>query len=185
MNVVLVVLLFAVIIVLSIWLWRCQARVQRLLITLETERSQRAQRIKDSVAKSRSVHMGKISEQIAPMLPDFPYHPRDVQWVGGTVDAIIWHGLESDADEIDIVFLDVKTGSARISHRQRLIRAAIEAGRVKFEVYRLHQASDYEPGWQGTEISPAGTVKYMDAISSYPTEVEIKTLDFPRRTEAS
>jgi hypothetical protein len=88
------------------------------------------------VNTSRSVHVGKIAEQLAPLLPGFPYNPKDVQWVGGTIDAIVWDGMEEKRDDLDIVFLDVKTGQARQNDRQRRIQDAAEAGRVRFEVIR-------------------------------------------------
>ena len=93
--------------------------------------------------RSRAVNMGKISEQLAPLLPGFGHDLKDVQWIGGKVDAIVWHGLEAaksgagSPDDIEIVFLEVKTGKARVDSDQRLIRAATEAGRVRFEVFRF------------------------------------------------
>jgi hypothetical protein len=106
---------------------------------LSLERERRADDVsrarKDSVAKSRVATLAGASERVAPLLPDFPFDPADVQWIGGTVDCVVWDGLTSD-DEIEVVFLDVKTGKAVLSQRQRRIRKAIEAGRVRFEVFR-------------------------------------------------
>jgi hypothetical protein len=56
--------------------------------------------------------------------------------VGGTIDAIVWDGVEEKRDDLDIVFLDVKTGQARLNDRQRRIQDAAKAGRVRFEVFR-------------------------------------------------
>jgi Endonuclease related to archaeal Holliday junction resolvase len=39
--------------------------------------------------------------------------------------------------QVEIVFVDVKTGGSSLSPRQRLIRDAIEDGRVRFEVFRF------------------------------------------------
>jgi predicted Holliday junction resolvase-like endonuclease len=50
--------------------------------------------------------------------------------VGGTVDAIVWDGLEEKRDDLDIVFLDVKTGQSRLNDRQRRVQDAAEARRV-------------------------------------------------------
>jgi predicted Holliday junction resolvase-like endonuclease len=65
-----------------------------------------------------------------------------VQWVGGTVDAIVWDGLEEKRDDLDIVFLDVKTGQSRLNDRQRRVQDAAEARRVRFEGF---QAGDRRP----------------------------------------
>jgi len=99
--------------------------------------SQGRAREKNAVAKSRIIHVAKISEQFAPLLPGFPdYNLKDFQWVGGAIDAIVWDGLE-DGGDVDIVLLDVKTGRSSVSPRQRRIREAVEAGRVRFEVFRF------------------------------------------------
>jgi len=84
---------------------------------------------------------GLPGKRVAPLLPDFPFDPADVQWIGGTVDCVVWDGLTSDG-EIEVVFLDVKTGKAVLNQRQRRIRKAIEAGRVRFEVFRPQLAAE-------------------------------------------
>ncbi len=102
-------------------------------------------RAKKAVDSSRVVHVAKISEMFAPLLPGFPaYNVKDVQWVGSTIDIIVFDGLEEATQDhfppgaqVQIIFLDVKTGKSPVSRRQRLIRDAIEAGRVRFEVARF------------------------------------------------
>jgi len=88
---------------------------------------------------SRAVHLGRIGEQIAPLLPDFPYQLKDVQWVGGAIDAIVWDGL-AEGRNLEIVFLDVKTGrgslSGQLTDAQKLIQQAVAEKRVRFDVYR-------------------------------------------------
>jgi predicted Holliday junction resolvase-like endonuclease len=88
--------------------------------------------------------MGKISEQFAPLLPGFAYDIKDVQWVGGKVDAIVWNGLEAaksgqgSPDDIEVVLLEVKTGKhAQLDKDQRLIRDVVKAKRVRFDVFRF------------------------------------------------
>jgi predicted Holliday junction resolvase-like endonuclease len=109
------------------------------------KRAQDAEKRADRAPKlSRAINMGKIGEQFAPLLPGFPYAFKDVQWVGGKVDAIVWNGLEAvksgqgSPDEVEVVLLEVKTGNhARLDGDQRLIRAAAEAGRMRFEEFRF------------------------------------------------
>ncbi|NMB78450.1 MAG: endonuclease [Methanomicrobiales archaeon] len=100
---------------------------------------------KDSVKRSRSTLKGKIAEQLAPILPEFAYHPADARFLGSPVDYVIFDGLTGVADEkndeIRIVFLDVKQGSANLSRTQRVIRDAIEHKKVSFETLRI--AADY------------------------------------------
>jgi predicted Holliday junction resolvase-like endonuclease len=119
------------------WLFgRIDAAEQR--VQAAEDRADRAPKL------SRAVNMGKIGEQFAPLLPSFPYDFKDVQWVGGKVDAIVWRGLEAlksgtgSADDVEVVLLEVKTGKyARVDDDQRVIRDAACAGRVRFDVFHL------------------------------------------------
>ena len=107
--------------------------------------AQLERRTKRAVSSSRTSHVGLIVEQLAPLLPSFPeYNLKDVQWVGGTIDMIVWDGLEAataahypPGAQVEIILLDVKTGGAPVEPRQRLIRDAIEARRVRFAVHRF------------------------------------------------
>lgn len=92
----------------------------------------------DARKQSRTLQMASIPEQLAPLLPGFRYHPKDVQWIGGggPVDAIVWNGLEAGGD-IEIVFMDVRMGSnTRLTVNQRRIREAIAWRRIAFEEFR-------------------------------------------------
>jgi len=90
----------------------------------------------DSRMRSRTGNLAKAAERVAPLLPGFDYDPADVQWVGGTVDCIVWHGLSRDDAKVEVVLLDVKTGKAVLNQRQRRIRDAVREGRVRFEEFR-------------------------------------------------
>jgi predicted Holliday junction resolvase-like endonuclease len=131
----------------------------RLQRRLEEVLRQASNREKNAVAKSRIGHVAKITEQFAPLLPGFPsYNVKDVQWVGGAVDMIVWDGLEEGSD-VSVVLLDIKTGRASVNARQRKIRDAVKAGRVRFEVFPFRavqtvgvpQLTDILPGTRTDE----------------------------------
>ena len=111
-----------------------------------------------AVDTSRAVLKGKIAEQIAPLLPDFlaKYNPADARFIGSPIDYLIFrnmsNGRDSD-DPIEIVLLDVKTGSAGLSRFQRKIEEAVANKRVNFDVLRADELtpSDAEPEKQGSE----------------------------------
>lgn len=125
-----VILLVAVIALLVL-----ASRNRGLQRRLEDVLSQASIRERNAIAKSRVGHVAKITEQFAPLLPGFPsYNVKDIQWVGGAVDIIVWDGLE-DGGDVNVVLLDVKTGRASVNSRQRRIRDAVRAGRVTFEVF--------------------------------------------------
>jgi predicted Holliday junction resolvase-like endonuclease len=89
----------------------------------------------ESVKQSRAVHLGGIAEQIAPLLPGFPYDPKDCRWAGQPIDMIVFDGLEGEGD-INVVFLEIKTGKSHRKKNQRRVKTAVEAGRVGFAEYR-------------------------------------------------
>jgi predicted Holliday junction resolvase-like endonuclease len=93
---------------------------------------------KDSVKGSRSVVNGKIQEQLIPVFPEFfsQFNPRDARHLGSPIDFVIFDGLDDGPVE-RIVLLEVKTGTARLSDRERRVRDAVEAGHVEFQVLRL------------------------------------------------
>lgn len=109
---------------------------------LETWKLESAEGIRrDSVNRSRSTLKGKIAEQMAPLLAEFPYSPADARFLGSPVDYVIFDGLTAVADErseeIRIIFLDVKHGTSSLSRTQRVIRDAVAEKKVLFETLRV------------------------------------------------
>ena len=98
---------------------------------------------KDVADRSRRVLKGKIAEQLIPLLHDvFKYEPSDARFIGSPIDYVIFDGYtrakDSHSDQpIAVVLADVKTGGARLNRTERMIREAVEAGRVRWETIRL------------------------------------------------
>jgi len=86
---------------------------------------------RDAVARSEAVTTGKVSEQLLPFLPGFPFNPKDARFLGSPVDLIVFDGL-ADEDVQRVVLVEVKTGNARLTTRERLIRDAVRAGHVEW-----------------------------------------------------
>lgn len=95
----------------------------------------------DAVKRSRAVIGGQITEQLAPLFPDFPARYDEVKFLGKPVDFIAFRGLEEEKDEnekcrIDeILFIEVKTGTSKLSEREKAIKDAVEQGRVRYEIW--------------------------------------------------
>lgn len=90
----------------------------------------------DSVRRSQAVVIGKTTEHLLPFFPDFPFSPKDVRFLGSPVDLVVFDGLDEGRLR-DVVFVEVKTGaSATLTTRERRIRDAVEAGRVRFQEVR-------------------------------------------------
>lgn len=90
---------------------------------------------RDAVLRSQAVIAGQVHEQLLPYLPGFGFNPKDARFLGSPVDLIVFDGL--DAGELrQVVFIEVKTGNAVLTQRERLVREAVQAGRVRWEEIR-------------------------------------------------
>jgi predicted Holliday junction resolvase-like endonuclease len=86
---------------------------------------------RDAVLRSQATISGLVHEQLLPFLPEFPFNPKDARFLGTPVDLVVFDGL--DAGQVrGIVFLEVKTGGATLSARERQVRDAIRAGNVSW-----------------------------------------------------
>jgi predicted Holliday junction resolvase-like endonuclease len=90
----------------------------------------------DAVQRSQAVTAGKVYEQLVPYLPDFPFNPKDVRFLGAPVDLVVFDGL-SDGAVRRIVFVEVKTAASDLSTRERRVRDAVRAGRVEWSELRV------------------------------------------------
>jgi len=92
---------------------------------------------KDSVNRSRSTLKGRISEQMAPLLPEFPYSPADARFIGNPVDFIVFDGYtkvkDEGGDSIRIVLVEMKKGKGKLSREESMIKRAVEEGRVSWQ----------------------------------------------------
>lgn len=110
---------------------------------MEQEYQEKIKQAKNkSLATSRSVIKGQVAEQLAPFLPNFPYLPSDARFLGNPVDYVVFNGYTAVKDEpdsgvdLEIIFVDIKTGRASLSEHQQKIAEAVQNGRVRFEVIR-------------------------------------------------
>jgi len=89
-----------------------------------------------AVSQSRAVTRGQVFEQFAAYFPSFQFNPKDAQFLGKPVDFVVFDGLD-EGELHRIVFVEIKTGAAALSTRERSIREAIERGRVEWRELRL------------------------------------------------
>jgi predicted Holliday junction resolvase-like endonuclease len=97
----------------------------------------------DTARRQRAVVGGQVSEQLAPYFPDFPLNPSEARFIGKPVDFIVFPGMDDKKIE-KVVFVEVKTGSSRLSAQERHLRDAIEDGRVEWLVYRREDSPSGE-----------------------------------------
>jgi predicted Holliday junction resolvase-like endonuclease len=87
------------------------------------------------IRQSRAVTTGKVAEQLAPHMQGFPLNPREARFLGSPVDFVVFDGLEDGAVR-RVVFVEVKTGGATLSGRERLVRDAVRDRRVEWVEWR-------------------------------------------------
>ena len=90
----------------------------------------------DAVQRSQAVTAGKVHEQLIPYLPAFPFNPKDVRFLGSPIDLVVFDGL-AEGRVRRIVFLEVKTGAAGLSSRERCVRDVIQAREVEWAELRV------------------------------------------------
>lgn len=95
-----------------------------------------------SLTAQRGVIKGKAYEQLAPYMPGFEYNPSDARFIGPPIDFVVFDGLRDEKGEVDVVIIDVKTGSSQLNPNQRRIKKAVESGRVRFETVRQDEEED-------------------------------------------
>lgn len=101
---------------------------------------------KDSVNRSRSTLKGRISEQMAPLLPEFPFSPADARFIGNPIDFVVFDGYTDAKDDgggsIDVVLVEVKKGKGRLTREESLIKKAVDDGRVSWRTVMLKDDDD-------------------------------------------
>jgi predicted Holliday junction resolvase-like endonuclease len=88
--------------------------------------------VKARLKTSRAVLGGLVSEQMAPLLPGFPFDPGDCRFIGKPVDFLVFQGLNEKAIT-EVIFLEVKSGSTRaLNDQEKRLKEAVQAGRVRW-----------------------------------------------------
>lgn len=80
--------------------------------------------------------LGQEIEQLAPFANNFKYSPKDTIFIGNPFDLLVMDGL-SQRDLRKIVFVEVKTGKAKLSKNEKMIADCIKEGRVTVETIRI------------------------------------------------
>lgn len=94
---------------------------------------------RDAVSQSKAVTRGQIYEQFATYFPEFDFNPKDAQFLGKPVDFVVFDGLD-EGQLRRIVFVEVKTGNAKLNARQRCVRDVVSNGSVEWREIRLGSA---------------------------------------------
>ena len=91
---------------------------------------------KDAIKRSSAVILGSVYEKVLPFLPEFPYSPKDMVFIGKGFDYLVLDGLSEGALR-KIVFLEVKSGTSRLNANERMISTVVNEGTIEWEEYRF------------------------------------------------
>ena len=108
---------------------------EALQLAIEFEKSQYEKLFGQK--KSSEVRTGKIAEQMAPFLRDYPLNPDTARFIGDPLDFVHF-------DEDKITFVEVKSGKSKLSKKQKNLQELIKEGKVEFFIYRI-EGEDLDP----------------------------------------
>ncbi len=91
---------------------------------------------KDAIRKSQSTLKGQISETLAPWLMTCVNSVKELNFLGNPIDFVGFKGID-DNKEVEIKFIEVKTGKSSLTSKQRKIRDAVKAKRVEWQEVRI------------------------------------------------
>jgi len=80
---------------------------------------------------SMSVKYGKFIENYVPWIKKvFPNDPKKFRFIGNPIDGILF-------DDDEIIFMEFKTGSSKLSEKQKKIKQLVNDKRVKWREIRI------------------------------------------------
>jgi len=82
--------------------------------------------------KAMEVSLGLVIEKIVTGWKAFPHEPYDCRALFEPIDYLAFDGMTREGRVKAIAFIDVKTGDGRLNKHQRMIRDAVQDGRVDY-----------------------------------------------------
>lgn len=113
--------LVAVVIAYAVTVGYYRRRVAELADARDREESRR---------RSLSTTYGRISEQFAPFMEDYPHDPQQFRFLGSPID-----GVQFTEDKV--VLVEFKTNTSRLTPDQARVKRLVEQGRVEWLTFRM------------------------------------------------
>jgi len=82
------------------------------------------------IRKSSEVRLGKIGENLAPFTKGWPWDANNFRFLGNPID-----GIQFNDD--GIIFVEIKTGKARLSKSQKDFKTLVDEGKVSFATFKI------------------------------------------------
>ena len=114
-----------------------ELKVKIMLHNQELNDAEKAAR-KDSTNRQRAILKGQISETLAPWSIDAVNSVKELSFLGNPIDFIGFKGLDTD-EEIEIKFIEIKTGNSRLNKSEKRIKEAVLAKRVDWKTIHVSE----------------------------------------------
>ncbi len=109
----------------------------RQIIDIKHEKENAVKKAReDSVKRQRAIIKGDISEIIAPWSMTMVNSVKELRFLGNPIDFVGFKGLDSEED-IEIKFIEVKSGKSKLNKNQQKIRDAIKEKRIEWVEFRI------------------------------------------------
>ena len=93
---------------------------------------------KDSINKQRATIKGQISETLAPWSMTVVDSVSELNFLGNPIDFIGFKGLDGKGD-VDIKFIEVKSGKSKLNQNQKRVKDAVVAKRIEWVETRISE----------------------------------------------
>ena len=71
-----------------------------------------------------------------PIFPEFPYHSKDLVFIGKGVDYIMFGGLAGGVLR-DIIFREINTGKSQLNKNEKMIQHFLSTRRARYELINI------------------------------------------------
>jgi predicted Holliday junction resolvase-like endonuclease len=137
---ILVTIIVVVVAVLGTVIHRLRNKIKRLrteaITVAEYFEKERVKIHENSKFRSAAANWGFTIENFVPFIDTFPIPSEDVNFLGKPIDFVGFTNTGS-ATKCEVHFIEVKSGSAFLSQKQKNIKKAIQEGRVKWHEVRV------------------------------------------------
>lgn len=137
---ILVTIIVVVVAVLGTVIHRLRNKIKRLrteaIAIAEYFEKEKVKIHENSKFRSAAANWGFTIENFVPFIDTFPIPSEDVNFLGKPIDFVGFTNTGS-ATKCEVHFIEVKSGSAFLSQKQKNIKKAIQEGRVKWHEVRV------------------------------------------------
>ena len=126
-----------ILIVITAWITRKFFKINSDLNEFKSKRDNDIlEARKDSTKKQRATIKGQISETLAPWSMTIVDSVSELNFLGNPIDFIGFQGLDGKG-EVNVKFIEVKSGKSKLNSNQRRVRDAVTAKRIEWVEVRI------------------------------------------------